>query len=157
MSRYDNLREYLDRSDAEALEISFAEIEHILGFALPPSARRYQAWWANDPHHAQAKAWLGAGRRTARLSVADERVVFAREERAAIRRGASGFEEGQMNMVESHVPHPAIGSMKGMVTIMPGTDLTAPVDPEWVERLYDDKATAGDLVGGLDDPTPDRR
>ena len=29
------------------------------------------------------------------------------------------------------------GRMKGTVTIAPGVDLTAPVDPEWA-RVYDD-------------------
>ena len=29
------------------------------------------------------------------------------------------------------------GCMKGTITIMPGTDLTAPTDPEWA-KVYDD-------------------
>ncbi len=31
--------------------------------------------------------------------------------------------------------HPLIGSMKGMVQIAPGVDLTEPADPEWADRL----------------------
>jgi hypothetical protein len=27
--------------------------------------------------------------------------------------------------------HPLLGAMKGLVQIMPGTDLTEPADPEW--------------------------
>lgn len=42
--------------------LSFAQIEAILGSPLPPSARRHQAWWANQrgPGHVQAHAWLNA-------------------------------------------------------------------------------------------------
>jgi hypothetical protein len=31
--------------------------------------------------------------------------------------------------------HPAYGFMKGLVRIMPGTDLTQPADPDWADRL----------------------
>jgi predicted RNase H-like HicB family nuclease len=31
--------------------------------------------------------------------------------------------------------HPAYGMMKGLIRIMPGTDLTQPADPEWADRL----------------------
>jgi hypothetical protein len=29
--------------------------------------------------------------------------------------------------------HPLLGSLKGLIEVMPGTDLTAPADPEWGE------------------------
>ena len=31
--------------------------------------------------------------------------------------------------------HPAYGALKGTVWIMPGTDLTAPADPDWAQML----------------------
>jgi hypothetical protein len=31
--------------------------------------------------------------------------------------------------------HPLYGAMKGLIRIMPGTDLTQPADPEWADRL----------------------
>ncbi len=31
--------------------------------------------------------------------------------------------------------HPAYGALKGLVRVMPGTDLTEPADPEWADRL----------------------
>ena len=31
--------------------------------------------------------------------------------------------------------HPLCGYMKGLVRVMPGTDLTRPADPEWADRL----------------------
>lgn len=36
--------------------------------------------------------------------------------------------------------HPAFGCMKGTITVMPGVDLTAPMDweVEWGEKLYNE-------------------
>ena len=31
--------------------------------------------------------------------------------------------------------HPLYGAMQGLVRVTPGTDLTAPADPQWAERL----------------------
>ena len=42
-------------------------------------------------------------------------------------------------------PHPLIGALRGTVTIAPGTDLTQPADPEWVDRL-DAHATEHDVA-----------
>ena len=44
--------------------LSFGEIEHILGAALPASAKSHRAWWGNqkdDKTRPQAHAWLSAG------------------------------------------------------------------------------------------------
>lgn len=65
-SKYDPLREYLASAVEHVLEItlSFAQLEHILGFELPLSAHKYRAWWANPSspdHHTYAQAWLAAG------------------------------------------------------------------------------------------------
>ena len=54
------------RSEAE-WRTSFGEIEAILGFRLPDSARRYRGWWSNrrkdgGPRH--ALVWQAAGWRT---------------------------------------------------------------------------------------------
>jgi hypothetical protein len=34
--------------------------------------------------------------------------------------------------------HPMFGALKGLVRIMPGTDLTSPSDPSWVEPTRDE-------------------
>jgi hypothetical protein len=31
--------------------------------------------------------------------------------------------------------HPLFGSLKGMIQVAPGVDLTEPADPEWADRL----------------------
>ena len=64
------------RRDARWLA-SFGEIEAILGFRLPASARRHRAWWANGGH-SQADAWLAAGWRIRSVDFGKETLVFER-------------------------------------------------------------------------------
>ena len=44
--------------------VSFAELEAILGFELPASARLYRPWWSNQKRgagHSHALSWHAAG------------------------------------------------------------------------------------------------
>ncbi len=51
----------LPRPEGHA-QLSFAEIERIIGDKLPPSARVHREWWSNHTgSHVQARAWLEAG------------------------------------------------------------------------------------------------
>ncbi len=58
--------------------MSFSEIERILGFALPASARRYQAWWANEREgtHSHARSWLDASYGTQGVDLNAQTVRF---------------------------------------------------------------------------------
>lgn len=60
MNSYSPLYEYLRAVGQEKVNISFSELETILGFTLPKSAYAYSAWWANGGH-SHANAWLRAG------------------------------------------------------------------------------------------------
>jgi DNA-binding XRE family transcriptional regulator len=60
-SKYYPLFEYLQQQpDTVPLELSFAEIEQVIGQALPATALATRAWWANS-RAAQARAWQEAG------------------------------------------------------------------------------------------------
>ena len=80
MPKYDPLETYLRRRAGAGLELSFADIERIIGSMLPNSATREQ-WWANetDPksRHVQCRAWRNAGYDAFLLPNRD-RVRFAR-------------------------------------------------------------------------------
>ena len=76
MGKYDGLTAYLESLDANYLNLSFRQIERIIGAKLPASARKYQAWWANDPSHVEAKAWLSAGWKTESVNVGGEELSF---------------------------------------------------------------------------------
>jgi len=64
MGKYEPLETYLSQKGSRGFELSFAEIEEILGGSLPKSARRPQ-WWENKTNpacrHVQVKAWRNAG------------------------------------------------------------------------------------------------
>ncbi len=61
---------------------TFGELERILGFALPNSARLYRPWWANDAKsgHSQAMAWGVAGWKTASVDLDGETLLFRSSE-----------------------------------------------------------------------------
>ena len=65
VAKYDRLFEFLCRSTDQPVTMTFDELEQLVG-PLPESATKQAAWWANDAsggaRHAQAKAWLNAGR-----------------------------------------------------------------------------------------------
>ncbi len=75
--KYAPLARHLRRQSA-AVSMSFAELEDLLGDSLPPSARRHQAWWSNDPagSHVQAHAWMDAGWRVTSVNLRAERIVL---------------------------------------------------------------------------------
>jgi hypothetical protein len=80
MSKYAPLQQHLASLDQDTWTATFADIEAVLGFPLPASARKHRAWWANDAgpgQHPHAKAWLGAGWR-AREDLATNMVTFTR-------------------------------------------------------------------------------
>lgn len=63
--------------------VSFADVEAVLGFTLPQSARLHRSWWSNrcNSHgYAHSLAWQLAGWRTAAVDLERESLVFEREE-----------------------------------------------------------------------------
>jgi hypothetical protein len=57
------LGEYLGGLNSFTEQLTFAQIERILGRPLPPSSRRHRAWWANasEGAHTHARSWLDVG------------------------------------------------------------------------------------------------
>ena len=78
MSKYSALRRHLEGEVGPSVEMTFDEIDHVVG-ALPASARRYSAWWSNelDGTHVQAHAWMDAGWRVESVNLTAEKVRFA--------------------------------------------------------------------------------
>lgn len=80
MGKYDPLEGHLRRQKSGEIELSFAEIERIIGAMLPASAADPR-WWINEagPHRAQvqARAWLAAGFRAEHMPKL-QRVRFTR-------------------------------------------------------------------------------
>lgn len=77
--KYAPITDWLRSQPREMAEVSFAELEHVLGFPLPSSARRHRPWWANTPQ-GQASSWLAAGWKVDRVDLARQQVRFVQEE-----------------------------------------------------------------------------
>jgi hypothetical protein len=61
-SEYQPLHKYLAGRYADALVLTFAQMEDLLGFPLPAAARE-AAWWANDEATGlHSRAWTQAAR-----------------------------------------------------------------------------------------------
>jgi len=87
--KYEPLLRFLEaRSDSASIRLSFAQIDEILGFPLPRSARDHQAWWSNTRRgHSHAAAWLDAGWKTAMLDLAGQQVTFVKDSASELSEG----------------------------------------------------------------------
>ena len=79
--QYHALYVYLRDRYADRVVLSFADIEALLGFALPERARQAPDWWAGPDTPTRASAQWGAwtlARRSASVNVGARHVVFDR-------------------------------------------------------------------------------
>ena len=129
MSKYSALGEHLKRQGHDLVPMTFEEIEEITGTELPPSARKHRPWWSNNPANSVlTKVWIEAGFKSEQVDMEGRKLVFRRV------RGPKPASERKQITHEKPF-HPLYGYMKGLVRVMPGTDLTQPADPEWADRL----------------------
>ena len=65
MYLYEPLLRHLAGSSPPQVQMSYGDIERLIGRPLPPSAKgkHRRQWWANTPSHVQARAWLDADRK----------------------------------------------------------------------------------------------
>jgi hypothetical protein len=79
--KYQSLYEYLEHRYANTVVLTFAQIEDLLGFTLPDSARVDQEWWSNndpnDTSQPHSRSWTLASR-TAWPNLHAQTVVFER-------------------------------------------------------------------------------
>jgi hypothetical protein len=131
MGKYEPLTEFLHKQPGGEVRMSFAQIERVVGFKLPPVAQRHRAWWSNSPtNNVMTRAWLDAGFRSEQVDMAARKLIFRRQKQSGVPKAESAEKSGR---------HPLIGWMKGTFTIPEGVDLTEPADPEWGERAWGDR------------------
>jgi hypothetical protein len=84
MGKYEPIARKLRQASNDELCISLSEIEEILKFNLPPSARKHRAWWSNSykGNHSQAQGWIGAGWETRDIDLAKHSIRFVRTAKA---------------------------------------------------------------------------
>ena len=75
-AKYRGLAEYLLSSNETRVTLSYSQIEEILGFALPDTARKFkQSYWANTETHSYASSWMAVGYKT-RGDIDSDTVTF---------------------------------------------------------------------------------
>ncbi len=137
MGKYAPLGDHLRKQRTTLVQMTFAQIERVIGSKLPKS-QRHPAWWSNNPwNNVMTKVWLDAGFETEQVDVEGRKLVFRRVGSATPAADNSSLGDGGDK--GSSTRHPLIGWMKGTVRIAPGVDLTEPADPEWGERAWGDQ------------------
>jgi hypothetical protein len=94
LGKYEPLAASLEDREQDEWAASFEQIEEVLGFPLPPSARRYREWWANQRGHghSQARGWQEAGWQVLKVDLAAEEVTFRRVDGGYSRAGEARSE-----------------------------------------------------------------
>lgn len=69
--KFQTLQDYLTKCQQDALELTFNEIENILGFKLANSADQY-SYWHSSPTHTVTKAWENAGYVIGKVSIKEK-------------------------------------------------------------------------------------
>ena len=85
--KYQRLYAHLCRLRAQEWRASFGEIESIIGFELPTSARLHRPWWGNQGSgngHSQSLAWSVAGWETAEVDMDAETLLLRRKRPEAV-------------------------------------------------------------------------
>jgi hypothetical protein len=85
-SIYQPLGDFLQLCSGDAVTLSFADVETILGRPLPPMASRNIRWWGNKQGPTHARVWRYVGWETRSVNLQQQAVTFvrvSREEEAA--------------------------------------------------------------------------
>lgn len=128
MSKYAPLTNHLSARGQNFIPMRFSELEKLLGFGLPESARKHRAWWSNNPSNSvMTKAWLAAGYQSEQVDLEREKLTFKKVQDVAPPSPAE----------KQNLRHPLFGCMAGTVRIAPNVDLTAPTAPEWEDQLLE--------------------
>lgn len=74
--KYRGLAKFLLSSNETRVTLSYSQIEEILGFTLPDTARKFkQSYWANTETHTYSSSWMAVGYK-ARVDVENDTVTF---------------------------------------------------------------------------------
>ncbi len=127
MTKYQPLKEFLEKERGNQIPMTFSEIEELIGDKLPSSARKHRPWWSNNPSNSVITyAWLKAGYKTSKVNMNEEKLIFIRI-----------TETRTTSKDTHHKPKPRemyqllLGCMKGSLKIADGTDLTQPIKISW--------------------------
>ena len=127
MTKYQPLKEYLEKNRRPQIPMTFHQIEELIGDKLPSSARKHRPWWSNNPSNSViTHAWLKAGYKATKVNMKEEKLIFELSQ------------ELQTEDKDTyHKPKPQeiyqllLGCMKGSLKIADDANLTQPVKVSW--------------------------
>lgn len=168
--KYAPLFNHLRALEDDEWPASFAEIEAVLGFSLPRSARTYQAWWSNQYNsgsHTHAQSWQRAGWKARNVNLRNEVVIFKRAQTARPRSGGDISVDSVAPTAGGRIAQRAVGNAEDQQISVPGagpahtlfeqlarwvmsdtcgTKLQPGKLPE-VNKIFDMTSTDGSVVG----------
>lgn len=90
-AKYRGLTDHLYASGERKVVLTYAEIEAILGFPLPDTARNFKkSFWANTATHSYASAWMALGYK-AHVDAETDTVTFTQNLRERPQRSGRPF------------------------------------------------------------------
>lgn len=111
VNKYQRLANHLASLSTSPWKATFAEVEAVMGEALPFSAREHRPWWGNSSADGQSAAWMTVGWKTARVDLAAETVVFTR---SAAARSATSDAEPRHRRTEAPAEDPDGAASRGI-------------------------------------------
>ena len=73
--KYRFLSDYLCSSNLFRIKLTFVEIEKILNFELPDSAKTHRTFWANTTGHSIALSWLSVNYSVVEVNLEERYVI----------------------------------------------------------------------------------
>lgn len=78
-AKYRGLAKHLLETNEYKVVLTYPQIEQLLGFSLPSSARNHmRSFWANTETHSYSSSWLAVGYE-ARVNVETETITFEKK------------------------------------------------------------------------------
>ncbi len=131
MGKYEPLGHFLKKQKRDRIKMTFAEIEKLIGAKLPKS-KSSRAFWSNNPdNNVMTREWLTAGFVAKSVDLRTGELIFSR---------LTETSEAEIHALGLQRWKNIFGSMKGMVTIAPGVDITKPA--------FDADDWGGGTIGG---------
>ena len=118
--KYRPLSEAILAKSGSKVVFSFSEIEDVLGFMLPASARNHRAFWANTKTHSIASSWMSVGYETMDVDIENEKVTFI----AMRSLGDLSKEQEIMAFLHERVFDPILSSPDAPIGLKRGVNLT---------------------------------
>jgi hypothetical protein len=127
--RYQPLTRHLSALSGDETEMSFSDVEKIIGRQLPNSARGDFArhWWANTKTHSQGQGWLDAGWKIDRVDPSRERIRLRRHEARGVAESPQPFTLGvgapallpaAQRMIEDYVEEKGVTRDEAIIAIL---------------------------------------